>query len=106
MFSNQEDFFFHNPLHCELFPAVRQMEAEIIRMTCNLFNSPHGYGIITGGGTESLLMCVLAHRNYARKIKNVKEPNLVMSITVHPGIVKACRYLNVEPIKLPVDKNG
>jgi sphinganine-1-phosphate aldolase len=79
------------------------MEAELIRMTCSLFGSDDGYGIITGGGTESLLMSVLAHRNYAMKYKNVKKPNIIMSITAHPGFVKACKYFDVEPIKLPVD---
>ena len=27
-----------NPLHPDAFPGVRKMEAEIVRMCCNLFN--------------------------------------------------------------------
>ena len=31
-------FAFANPLHPDVFPDVRKMEAEVIRMTLNLFN--------------------------------------------------------------------
>lgn len=52
------------------------MEAEVIKMTCNLFGSDDGYGFTTSGGTESILMGVLAHRNYAAKYRKITEPNL------------------------------
>ena len=31
-------FAWSNPLHADVFPDVRKMEAEVVRMTCNLFN--------------------------------------------------------------------
>ena len=52
------------------------MEAEIITMTCNLFGSDDAFGLITSGGTESLLMAVLAHRNYALRYRNITKPNM------------------------------
>jgi sphinganine-1-phosphate aldolase len=52
------------------------MEAEIITMTNSMFGTEGDFGIVTSGGTESLLMAVMAHRNYARKYKNVSKPNL------------------------------
>ena len=35
-----------NPLHPELFPFVRKMEAEIVRMSCTLFNGGYGYRVL------------------------------------------------------------
>jgi len=67
---------YHNPLHYEIFPATRQMEAEIVRMTGNMFGTDDGFGYTTTGGTESILMGVLAHRNYAAKYRNITKPNL------------------------------
>lgn len=33
-----ELFSYANPLHPDVFPAVRKMEAEVVRMVCNLYN--------------------------------------------------------------------
>lgn len=52
------------------------MEAEIIRMTASMFGSDDGFGYTTTGGTESILMGVLAHRNYGEKYKNISTPNM------------------------------
>jgi len=75
-----EEFLYHNPLHYEIFPATRQMEAEIIRMTGNMFGSDDGFGYTTTGGTESILMGVLAHRNYAAKYRNITNPNMYIIV--------------------------
>lgn len=32
------DFAWSNPLHPDIFPGVRKMEAEVVRMTCTLFH--------------------------------------------------------------------
>jgi sphinganine-1-phosphate aldolase len=43
------------------------MEAEIIRMTGDLFGcEKESIGIFTSGGTESILLSVLAYRNWAK----------------------------------------
>jgi glutamate/tyrosine decarboxylase-like PLP-dependent enzyme len=53
------------------------MEAEVIRMTCELFGQEkEGIGVLTSGGTESIVLAVLAHRNWARDTKGIHEPNL------------------------------
>ena len=56
------------------------MEAEIIRMTGNMFGSDDGFGYTTTGGTESILMGVLAHRNYAAKYRNITNPNMYIIV--------------------------
>lgn len=88
-------YLYHNPLHYDLFPAGRQMEAEVIRMTCAMFGLNQGSGLSTSGGTESILMAVLAHRNYAASVRGIAKPNLVMPLTAHPAFNKACYYFGV-----------
>lgn len=31
-------FAWTNPLHADVFPDIRKMEAEVVRMCCSLFN--------------------------------------------------------------------
>jgi sphinganine-1-phosphate aldolase len=38
------NFLVANPLHSDVFPAVRKMESEIISMCLNLYNAPNGAG--------------------------------------------------------------
>ena len=43
-------FAWSNPLHPEVFPNVVKMEAEIVRMTCNMFNGgPKAVGTVSMG---------------------------------------------------------
>lgn len=56
-------FCLANPLHPDLFPAVRKMEAEVVQMVVNMFNGDeNACGAMTSGGTESILMaCKVRH---------------------------------------------
>lgn len=66
-----------NPLHPDVFPAVRKMEAEIVAMVLGLFHAPEGAaGVTTSGGTESIVMAVLAAREKARRERGVTEPEM------------------------------
>lgn len=42
------DFAWSNPLHPDIFPGVRKMEAEVVRMCCTLFNGgPNSCGTVS-----------------------------------------------------------
>jgi sphinganine-1-phosphate aldolase len=52
-----------NPLHIDEFLYVTQMEAEIIRWTLDLYNGDKdSCGIVTSGGTESILLAILSYK--------------------------------------------
>jgi sphinganine-1-phosphate aldolase len=52
-----------NPLHIEEFIYVTQMEAEILRWTIDLYKGDrNACGIVTSGGTESIILSMLAYR--------------------------------------------
>lgn len=66
-----------NPIHPDVFPGVRKMEAEIVAMVLAMFNAPQGAaGVTTSGGTESILMACLGARQRAYAERGVTEPEM------------------------------
>lgn len=77
-----EKFSVANPIHPDVFPGVRKMEAEIVAMVLAMFNAPNGAaGVTTSGGTESILMACLSAREKARVERGVSEPEMSVSYT-------------------------
>ncbi|KAJ7772728.1 pyridoxal phosphate-dependent transferase [Mycena maculata] len=92
-----------NPLHPDVFPAIRKMEAEIVAMTLKLFNGDHGAGTMTSGGTESIIMSVKTHRDWARAVKGVTEPEIIVPSSAHAAFDKGAAYLKIKVHSIPVD---
>jgi sphinganine-1-phosphate aldolase len=76
-----------NPLHPDVFPAIRKMEAEIVAICLRMYNNPTGAGATTSGGTESILMSVKTHRDWARAVKGISEPEMYALV---PFISRIC----------------
>lgn len=87
-----------NPIHPDVFPGVRKMEAEVVAMTLGLFNAPAdtGAGVTTSGGTESILVAVLAARQKAYHERGVTEPEMILPKTGHTAFRKACEYFKIK----------
>lgn len=51
---------------------------------------------MTTGGTESILMACKAYRDYAREIKSIKNPEIVVPVTAHAAFDKAAKYLKIK----------
>ncbi len=72
-----ERFLVANPIHPDVFPGVRKIEAEIVAMVLTMFNAPPGaVGVTTSGGTESILMACLSARQKASNERGVTEPEM------------------------------
>lgn len=66
-----------NPIHPDVFPGVRKMEAEVVAMVLSLFNAPpDAAGVTTSGGTESILMACFSARQKAYVERGVTEPEM------------------------------
>jgi sphinganine-1-phosphate aldolase len=66
-----------------------------------LLDAPAGFaGSVSSGGTESILLAVLAAREGA---PDVARPNLVLPVTAHAAFLKAAKYLGLEPRVVDVD---
>ncbi|KAJ4307186.1 Dihydrosphingosine phosphate lyase [Collariella sp. IMI 366227] len=86
-----------NPIHPDVFPGVRKMEAEVVAMVLSLFNAPPGAaGVSTSGGTESILMAVLSARQKAYHERGVTEPEMILPETAHTAFRKACEYFGIK----------
>ncbi len=78
-----EKFSVANPIHPDVFPGVRKMEAEIVAMILAMFNAPAGgAGVTTSGGTESILMACLSARQKARAERGVTEPEMYVQLQI------------------------
>ncbi|KAF8893548.1 pyridoxal phosphate-dependent transferase [Infundibulicybe gibba] len=92
-----------NPLHPDVFPAIRKMEAEIVSMCLRMYNNPSGAGTMTSGGTESIIMAVKTYRDWARDTKGITEPEIVVPSSVHAAFDKGAAYLKIKVHTIPVD---
>ncbi|MEE6488538.1 hypothetical protein FKM82_015257 [Ascaphus truei] len=98
------EFAWSNPLHPDIFPGVRKMEAEVVRMTCTLFNGgPGTCGTVTSGGTESILMACKAYRDLAFE-RGIKHPEILAPVSVHAAFDKAAHYFGMKIVHIPLDK--
>ncbi|XP_063047447.1 sphingosine-1-phosphate lyase 1 [Engraulis encrasicolus] len=97
------DFAWSNPLHPDIFPGVRKMEAEVVRMTCDLFHGgPDSCGTVTSGGTESILMACKAYRDMAYE-RGVKHPEILAPVSVHAAFDKAAHYFGMKLVHIPLN---
>jgi len=97
-------FMWTNPLHIDIFPGVRKMEAEIVRIVCGLFRGDsETCGFVSSGGTESILMAVKGYRSRAYE-RGITKPELIVPVTAHVAFDKACDYFGIKIIHIPVDE--
>ena len=98
-----ERFAWSNPLHADVFPDVRKMEAEVVRWVLNLFNGDEKTcGTMTSGGTESIMLACKAYRDLAYN-KGIKKPEMVIPITAHAAFDKAGHSFKIKVRHVPVD---
>lgn len=82
-------FVHTNALHMDEFKRVTQMESEIIRICCNMYNGDEKTcGVLTSGGTESICLAMLAYRQFGLS-KGITKPNIVASNAAHAAFDKA-----------------
>ena len=68
------DQFSHaNVLQRDMYPSATKFEGEIIAMASDLLHGT-GVGVITGGGSESLITALYSYRELARARRGVTRP--------------------------------
>nr|CAG4642477.1 EOG090X051L [Evadne anonyx] len=93
-----------NPLHPDVFPGIRKMEAEVIQMCIDMFHGgPNACGAMSSGGTESILLACKAYRDYARRVKGIRFPEIVAPTSAHAAFVKAAQVFRMRLVLVPVD---
>ncbi len=89
-----------NGLDPTAFPSLLRMENELVGFTCDLLGAPAStVGTVTSGGTESILLAVLAARDGR---PDVDRPSMVLPSTAHAAFHKAAHSFGVRPVVVPV----
>ena len=89
-----------NGLDPTAFPSLLRMENDLVALTGGLLDAPEGYaGSVTSGGTESILLAVLA----ARQGVETSDPSMVIPVSAHAAFHKASEFLGVRAVLVDVD---
>ena len=68
-----------------------------------LKGSPKSCGAMTGGGTESIILACKAYRDYAKEVKGIQKPNMVVPFTAHAAFDKAADLMGIEIMHVSVN---
>jgi len=100
-----------NILQRDMCPSGTKFEAEIVSMTAKMLNGDavkapdEVVGAITFGGSESIMIPMLAYREQARVERGITAPEMVVPSTAHPAFEKGAWYFGIKLIKVPVGPN-
>jgi sphinganine-1-phosphate aldolase len=96
-------FAWTNPMHADVFPDVRKMEAEVVRWVCTLFRGDEKTcGTMSSGGTESIMLACRAYRERALA-RGIRHPEIVCPVTAHAAFDKAADFFCMKIHHVPVD---
>ncbi len=98
-----------NVLQRDMYPSATKFEGEIIAMTLDMLHGEaagtSACGVLTSGGSESLVTAMFTYREQAHKQRGVTRPNLVMPTTAHVALDKGGHWLGVEVRHAPLDSD-
>ena len=100
-----EEFAHVNVLQRDMYPSATKFEAEIIAMVADMLHGRQdgveACGVVTSGGSESLITALYAYREQAAA-RGVERPNVVMPRTAHVALDKGAHWLGVEVRHAPL----
>ena len=101
-------FQYESTLNPTAFPSLKKFEKEVVGMAAELMHgNKHVSGSVTTGGTESIFMAVNVARERARERSGEQtKGEVVLPETAHPAFLKACHYLSLKAVVVPVSKDG
>ena len=94
-----------NVLQRDMYPSATKLEAEIVAMTASMLHAEEPCGVVTFGGTESLINPMLVYRDRGRAEKGITEPEVIIPVTAHVALEKAGHLLGIKILKAPLTKD-
>ena len=100
-----------NPLHTDLWPSSAKYESEIVSMTAKMLgatavegdSNQKICGVVSSGGTESILLAMKTYRDWARDQKKITRPEMIVPVSAHAAFDKAAQYFNIKIKRIPLD---
>lgn len=99
-------YLHENYLNPFAFPSLLRMEREVVATAAGLLHGEPRAGRLSSGGTESIFLAVQVARDHARLARGTEVPSIVVPETAHPAFAKACHYLDVTEVRVPVAPDG
>jgi glutamate/tyrosine decarboxylase-like PLP-dependent enzyme len=103
-----------NPLHTDVWPSTTKFEAEVVAMTAKMLNADmvtedpdsddEVCGVVSSGGTESILLAMKTYRDWARDMKGISKPEMIVPKTAHAAFDKASQYFSIKMKRISVDE--
>lgn len=100
-----------NVLQRDMYPSSTKFEAEIVAMTAAMLNAEAAKqadptvdvcGVLTSGGSESLITALYTYREKAGANRGVTAPNAVVPVTAHVALDKGAHWMGIELRKAPL----
>ena len=109
-----------NPLHADLWPSVVKYEAEIIAMTADMLGAAQVttevpgrakgkaqwsgpvVGVVSSGGSESIMLAMKTYRDWARAERGITRPQVIAPTTAHVAFDKAAQCFGLQLERIPV----
>ncbi len=96
-------FMGDNALNTDAFPSLRAIQADVVDVARRwLGGDDRASGFMTSGGTESILLAVLAARQRGRAERDIDAPEMVLPTSAHAAFEKAAHYFGVRSVRVPV----
>ena len=100
-------FAHQNALQRDMCPSATRFEGEILEMALDLMHAGSvtnttPAGMVTSGGTDSILHAMLCYREEATA-RGVAQPTIVKPETAHPAFTKAAHLFGMGLTVVPVD---
>jgi len=98
-----EHFAHANVLQRDMYPSSTKFEGEIVAMTARMLGGDaKTVGVLTSGGTESLMNPMLVYRERGLAEKGITEPEIIIPNSAHVAIDKACHYFGIKLLRAPL----
>jgi len=97
-----------NALQRDICPSQTRFEGEVIAMTLDMLHAEavtdtEPAGLVTTGGTGSIIHAMLAYREWGRNERGLDRVNVIKPETAHPAFDKGCHLFDIEVRRAPVD---
>ena len=95
----------HNPLHFGEFPNVSKLEAETASMVGHLYGGDKEVrGLITSGGTDSIMEAMRSYRNKAQAERGITDPVMIVPVSAHAAFKKGSEDYGIRLVTCPIDE--
>ena len=99
-----ELYLHENALNTKAFPSLGAIQSEVVGWVGQMLNGDAEVaGLLTRGGTESILCGVKAARERGRIERGVNEPEMIVAESAHAAFHKAAHLFGLKLHKVPVD---